>query len=371
MNEVTRIHLARIAYDIDIDAKRELEKYLTAIKKSLGAETDAMEDIEIRITELLADRGVVKDSVITITDINAVREQLGEPKVFASDDNAKKSKGHHSKEEETISDRIGGAFASKKFFRDTDNAVLGGVISGLSAYTGWDVTLLRVLAVVLTIVPSFGLLIIIYIVIWICAPEANSVSEKLEMRGEPVNLDSIKNSAKDFGARASKVGEEVFERAEYHGKQIGRKTRRAGLTIARVLGAFAGTIGLIVTASLTFALVIVSNQIFFSLVGSDVTNLPLLIVSVSFFVALAALIVVIGVIISIGLLVGRFGRGTRIALTITTILATLVMIAAAATAGSWYSIAGHGGVDHLRGVIREDNIVIERENGNWCIGICR
>ena len=53
MNEVTRIRLGRIAYDIDINAKKELEKYSRAIRKSLGQDSDVYDDIEIRMTEIL------------------------------------------------------------------------------------------------------------------------------------------------------------------------------------------------------------------------------------------------------------------------------------------------------------------------------
>ena len=33
MKEITRIHLAKIPYEIEIEAKKDLEKYLNALKK--------------------------------------------------------------------------------------------------------------------------------------------------------------------------------------------------------------------------------------------------------------------------------------------------------------------------------------------------
>ena len=52
MKEITRIHLAALPYNIEVAAKKELEKYLHAIESSLGADSDAMREIESRITEI-------------------------------------------------------------------------------------------------------------------------------------------------------------------------------------------------------------------------------------------------------------------------------------------------------------------------------
>ena len=79
MNEVTRIRLSRVAYDIDLDAKKELDKYSRAIRKSLGEDSDVYDDIEIRMTEILADLGVKAGGVITMSEVRAIQDQLGQP----------------------------------------------------------------------------------------------------------------------------------------------------------------------------------------------------------------------------------------------------------------------------------------------------
>jgi|GEM_PF-2278261 len=188
MNEITRIHLARTPYEIDIAAKVELEKYLREVRKSLSDE-ELMNDIEIRMTEILDERGVNRDGVITLSDINAIRERLGEPRDFKDD---------NQNTDENWQDNVfthGKDGPSKRFYRDEDSGMFGGVIAGLAAYIGWeDVTLLRILVVILTIIPSFGTLIIVYIIVWAIAPAAKTAGEKLEMRGEPITLDNIKNA---------------------------------------------------------------------------------------------------------------------------------------------------------------------------------
>ena len=57
MKEINRIHLAKIPYEIEIEAKDELNKYFNALKKNIEDET-ILDDIEIRITEILRDQGV-------------------------------------------------------------------------------------------------------------------------------------------------------------------------------------------------------------------------------------------------------------------------------------------------------------------------
>lgn len=68
--------------------------------------------------------------------------------------------------------------------------MLGGVVSGLAAYWGWDVTMLRLVLVIIMIF-GFKLLIPAYIICWIIVPEARTAAEKLSMRGEAVTVDNI------------------------------------------------------------------------------------------------------------------------------------------------------------------------------------
>lgn len=82
----------------------------------------------------------------------------------------------------------------KKFFRNPDDKVLGGVASGLAAYFGVDTGLVR-LAFVLGIV-FFGIGLLAYFVLWMIAPPANSLTEKMEMQGQPITLTNIEQNIK-------------------------------------------------------------------------------------------------------------------------------------------------------------------------------
>jgi len=71
MKEITRIHLAKTPFSVEVDAKKSLEQYLDSIQKNMHAEPEAMREIEARMVELLAERGVSKDGVISYDDVVA------------------------------------------------------------------------------------------------------------------------------------------------------------------------------------------------------------------------------------------------------------------------------------------------------------
>lgn len=87
---------------------------------------------------------------------------------------------------------------SKKLFRNSEDKVFGGVSSGMAAYFGLDVLWIR-----LAFVASFfffGSGLLLYLVLWIIIPKALSASEKLQMRGETVDLRNIERESKTSGS---------------------------------------------------------------------------------------------------------------------------------------------------------------------------
>jgi phage shock protein PspC (stress-responsive transcriptional regulator) len=82
----------------------------------------------------------------------------------------------------------------KKMFRNPDDKVFGGVSSGIAAYFGIDVIIVRLLFVVLALFGGSGL--ILYIILWIILPEARTITDKMEMQGEPVTLKNIETNIK-------------------------------------------------------------------------------------------------------------------------------------------------------------------------------
>ena len=79
-------------------------------------------------------------------------------------------------------------------FRDPEHKVVGGVSGGVAAYFGLDLVLVRLLFIIFTI--FFGVGIFIYIVLWIALPEAKTLTDRMEMQGEPVTLSNIESNIK-------------------------------------------------------------------------------------------------------------------------------------------------------------------------------
>jgi len=93
----------------------------------------------------------------------------------------------------------------KKLFRNPDDKVLGGVASGIAAYFGADPTVFRLLFVLTIFFGGAGL--IIYIVLWIITPQALTLTDRMQMKGEPVTLSNIESSVKK-NFSVSQSGEE-------------------------------------------------------------------------------------------------------------------------------------------------------------------
>lgn len=216
MKEITRIHLAKTPYDIELDAKEVLQKYLSEIKQMMGSE-DTMYEIEARMVELLGERGVQNNGIITMSDVEDLRSKMGLPKEFSDSEST----------EDSQADLAPSNSPAKRLMRDTDNAIFGGVCAGIAAYWGINPLWVRLLFIISPFI-TFGTALLVYIIIWISLPEAKTAAEKLQMRGEPVTLDSLKKAANN-------------SESKYRAKETLAKILR----ICLALGLFFTTLGLL------------------------------------------------------------------------------------------------------------------------------
>ncbi|MGI4835342.1 MAG: PspC domain-containing protein [Janthinobacterium lividum] len=91
-----------------------------------------------------------------------------------------------------------GPLAGRKLYRDTNEGKVGGVSAGLAAYFNVDVTLIRVVFLATSLVGGSGL--IVYVILWVVVPEARTVSEKMQMRGDAVTLSGIDSNLRSAEA---------------------------------------------------------------------------------------------------------------------------------------------------------------------------
>lgn len=82
----------------------------------------------------------------------------------------------------------------KKMFRDPEQKVVGGVAAGVAAYFGIDVAVVRILFVLSVFLGFIGFFI--YVALWIVLPEAQTITDRIQMEGEPVTLSNIESTIK-------------------------------------------------------------------------------------------------------------------------------------------------------------------------------
>lgn len=192
MKKTLTVNLGGTVYHIDEDAYVLLDNYLNNLKYHFRSETDADEivkDMENRIAELFSEYINHGQQVITIENVEEVIARMGKPEEINSEND---SNGNGDDSYRT-SDNDGSP--KRRLFRNPDDRVLGGVVSGLAAYFGWDVAWTRI-AVLICGIFLHGF-ILAYIIAWIIIPPARTATEKLQMKGEPVNMENIGKTVTD------------------------------------------------------------------------------------------------------------------------------------------------------------------------------
>ena len=239
MNKVFNINLGGYPFTIDDDAYDHLRSYLDTIhlhfRDSEGYE-EITTDIESRMAELfqesLGDR-----PIINLKDVQKAISIMGTPEEFGAEpmEEAAEKKEKYK--------------TGKRLFRNSEDEVLGGVCSGIAAYFGIaDPIWIRIAFIVFTISGGFG--IPLYIILWAVVPKATSSSDRLAMRGEPINIATIgKTIEEEFGNLSNKVselGEELVgkKKAFSKAKRKGESGLRRGLgIIGQIIRAIITTLG--------------------------------------------------------------------------------------------------------------------------------
>lgn len=255
MNKTVNINLANTFFHIDEEAYAKLRRYLESIKKSFSGTPGSDEiiaDIEARIAELFSESMENDRQVITMKEVDDMIAVMGQPEDYHVDEDLFEEPQTES--EQTTTRR------SKKLFRDWDNKYIGGVSSGLQHYLGIDALWIRILFLLLAIFGSgFGL--ILYVILWILVPEATTTAEKLDMRGEPINISNIEKKVKegidDVTERISSVDyDKMGNRVKSGSRSFFDGLGQVFAFLLRVVGKFIGIILVITGASTLIALFI-------------------------------------------------------------------------------------------------------------------
>jgi phage shock protein PspC (stress-responsive transcriptional regulator) len=189
MKKTVIININGIVFNIDEDAYNLLQSYINDLKRYFGAKPEANEiidDIEARISELFQTKISEGKQSINIQDVEEIIKILGNPEIIAGAE----EENMEDKQEYKSSGRT-----NRRLYRDRDNAVLGGVCSGLGSYFSVDPVVFRLLFIIFSFIG--GVTIIIYIILWAAVPAAVTSTQKLEMRGENVTIGNIERSIRE------------------------------------------------------------------------------------------------------------------------------------------------------------------------------
>ncbi len=209
MNEVKKCSVSGVAFTMDMDAYEALDAYLQSLKETYRDTPDGAEitaDIEARIAELILS---AQDSsrVVEKPLIDNIIAQMGSAEDIS---------------DQTGEGRQGLPRIPRRLYRDTANAKLGGVCAGIGKYFDIDPVWVR-LGIFLPLVLScfgwlpvlrwtgpmmgnlFGIFVVCYLIMWFAVPAARSARQKLEMNGERITANSIRDTTAASGDVDSKA----------------------------------------------------------------------------------------------------------------------------------------------------------------------
>lgn len=183
MKKTLSINLGRRVFHIDEDAYEMLKQYLGSLENHFSGNSEKNEiisDIESRMAEDFdsqrsgepVNEDMVKNIIDRLGSVNDITSDETKQTNFSSDISTQKT---------------------KRFYRNTDDALLGGVASGIAAYFGIDPLIPQILFVIFAFTGGFAILI--YIALWIIMPEAKTPEEKAQMSGRPFTLKDIETLA--------------------------------------------------------------------------------------------------------------------------------------------------------------------------------
>ena len=236
MNKILNINLGGYALTIDDDAFEYISAYLESIRRRFSeseGRDEIMHDIESRLGEIIS-TNLGNRSIVMLPDVEAAIEVMGKPEDFGGEPVEKPGAGASGKK----TFRPG-----KKLFRDEEDAVIGGVCSGLSAYFGMQEPIWMRLIFVLLALVSFGFWVPAYVLLWILVQPARTAAERLAMRGETANVENIAREIEQGFERLSKKVNDFGSQAA---------SSSAGRTTASVAGGCLTVFGKLILGFIIF-----------------------------------------------------------------------------------------------------------------------
>lgn len=192
MKKTLTVNLSGVQFNIDEDAYDILSDYLRDLEDHFKNtdEEEVLADIESRIAELFAEKMPKGHNVVNVALVNEVIGIMGKPDQIDGEEKTSSSGPSAQDFVKTAADTVKSRL-SKKLYRSEKDQVVSGVCGGLAAWADVDSVALRAIVVLLMVLMQWWI-VILYIVMWLIVPVATTPSQKLEMEGEEVNVETIR-----------------------------------------------------------------------------------------------------------------------------------------------------------------------------------
>lgn len=329
MQKTINVNLAGRIFYVEEDAYAVLDQYLQEVKHHFSKFEDSIEilaDIEARVAEQLLEINKDGSNIVQKAAVDQVIQSMGKPSDFTDAEDGLKEKHSHQQH----------STGQKRLYRNGDDHILGGVASGIASYFDTDPLWIRILFVMSTFLGGYGILI--YIVLWIIIPEATTPSEKLEMGGNKITLESLEKSIKEKIIHNPKTKQGAKQVAEAFRPAAGKV--RGGVswlvqTLLRLVGLAFSVAGAVGIAGLIIggtAFVTGSTSAYTQFPFRDFLGLPQFyaVLCAAFFIAFVPLLFLLLVGTSLTTLRSHFSRPTIITLVVLWVTAAAVAAGLAA-----------------------------------------
>lgn len=227
MKKTISVNIKGLNFLIEEDAYEMLQSYLERLKNTLRNEDgsqEIIEDVELRIAELCSSKLSDSKTVIELIDIESILSALGNPEDYVDEESE-----DSFEQEKTYAQSKG----DKRLYRDTDNAVIAGICSGIANFFHIDVVIIRALFVIMFFFAGFGFPL--YVIMWIIVPKAKSTIDRLRMKGRPITVETVKEEVENAAQNLSK-GSKKFANAIRHDDHYQQGISRGVRIISSIFG---------------------------------------------------------------------------------------------------------------------------------------